>query len=284
MSRVERLLPVHHVPLHVTGSKVVEEEVDDGTDSSPLDIELEGLDANIMESNGNGPTVMLHVRVLRFMFGAAFGQTLVILALGFLVFQMGTPLSALERRLGLGITWAVTLLTLIFVALARKNKYVLVLLVCLSAELSLLTGFTSILLEDIAPIQFMAILFAQTGCIFGYTFASPRHIEIRTSAIVLIVATICVWCMGIFAFYEDHDWPTAIFVLLGGLGVSIYYIAHIKQVSRYNLDERVLAFCGLFVDPFLLVVDLLKKCKARCCAGAATTTTTTTVTDGLVAI
>jgi hypothetical protein len=227
---------------------------------------VEVLDANLLESESSGPLAAPEVKVIRFIFGAAFGQSMVVIGLGFLIFQLSAKLPIQDKRAATIITWILTFLTLLLLTWLRKTKKALVFLVLITIELSLLTGFTAILLGDIAPIQFMAILFAQATVLFGYTFVTPRYINLRKIIALLCVVTILTWCLGIFAFYNDRDWITAVFILLAGGGVAIYYIMQVKYASRYHLDEKLQAFSGLFVDPILVTWGLLRKCcQCSCC-------------------
>lgn len=247
---------------HVPMSIVVEDSInDDLEDMLGMDV----MDSNILESESSGPIADVGVKVTRFVFGAAFGQSLIIIALSFLVFTLSAKIPIHDKKVALIVMWIITAVTLLLLtALRKSNKVAVGFLVVLTFELSLLVGFISIILGNIAPIQFMAILFGQTTAIFGYTFISPRYIDLRKAMVATIVATIIVWCLGIFAFYQDKDWPTSIFILITSFVVSIYYALQIKHVDRYNIGERVLAFVGLFVDPILTFFDLIKKCFTCC--------------------
>lgn len=237
------------------------------TEESDSIMDMEVLDANLLESESSGgPLAVPEVKVIRFIFGVAFGQSIVIIGLGFLIFQLSAKLPIQDKRVAVITTWLLTLLTLLLLTWLRKTKKALVPLVLITIELSLLTGFTAILLGNIAPIQFMAILFGQATVLFGYTFVSPRYINMRKTIALLCVVTILTWCLGIFAFYNDKDWVTAVFILLAGFGVAIYYTMQVKYASRYHLDEKLQALSGLFVDPILVTWGLLKKCcQCSCC-------------------
>ena len=238
--------------------------IDDEEDEPFLNVDV--LNPNIMDVGTSGPSEALGIKVVRFMFGAALGQSLIIIGLGFLIFKLSARLPIYDKRAALIIMWVIVTINLLILTWVRKStKASIVFLVFLTSGMSLIVGFTSILLGDIAPIQFMTIIYGQTVAISGYTFVSPHYIDLRMFAALSCFATVLVWCVGIFTFYNDHDWPTAIFILILGFGVTIYYVAQIKYSTRYHLGEKLEAFTGMFVDPILVTMDLIKRCfKCSC--------------------
>ena len=160
--------------------------------------------------------------------------------------------------------WSVAFVTLITLYVARNTKAAIILLGLFAFELWIIVGFTSVIMDDLSPVQFSVIVFAQSMCILGYTFISPRYIDLRISFIALLVVTLIAWGFGLFAFYEDGDWKTAIFLLLSLVLVAFYHTLQIKYADRYHLEQKLKSVVNFYVDPLGVVLNQLKLMPERC--------------------
>jgi hypothetical protein len=98
-----------------------------------------------------------------------------------------------------------------------------------------IVGFLSALLVNIAPLQFMAIAFAQSISIVIQTRISPRNISINYSMGIMSVATLIAWGLSVYGFIVEADWAGGIVVLLVGAALVGYNTQAIRNTeAKYD--------------------------------------------------
>ena len=234
-------------------------------ESSEDDDPLEILDSTLLDMR-QGPIADVKVIVIRTIFSFASVQAFFMIIFGYYIYSLGEIVSKYGGggQSGVIIAWSATFVTIITLYAASNTKAALVLLGLFCIELCIIVGLTSVLLDDLSPIQFSVIVFAQSMCVLGYTFVSSRHISVKTSTIALIIVTTVAWLVGTFAFYEESDWLTAIVLLISLLLVVFYHILQIMHAERYHIQQKLKSIVNFYVDPIDIIYKQLKLLPQRC--------------------
>ncbi len=126
-------------------------------------------------------------------------------------------------------------------------------------SMGFLTGFLSALTYSIAPIQFMAMWWAQSITIVAYTRISPREININKATIAMIITTGIVWSASIYGFIIEWNWLPAVIILVLAMAMTFYNRIHLtRTVGRYDMswEQGVTAVCHYYCFD---LANLMKK-------------------------
>lgn len=164
-----------------------------------------------------------------------------------------------ETRIGLWTSLAclvVAFITMTFLVWRKLhiNVAILASLVLWISTIELV-GFASATLVNIAPIQFMAIVFLQSISIVAYTRFSPRLVSMQIVIAVQIVATIVAWALSIYGFIVEADWiGGGVLLLLSAASIAYNVRAIYATEDRYDasFEQGVNAildfYCGWAVE------------------------------------
>jgi hypothetical protein len=133
----------------------------------------------------------------------------------------------------------------------RYMQLAIACLVCWALCGTVIVGMTSNLLQNTAPIQFVAMLWAETIAVMVYCKLSPRMVLFKTAAFYMTLAALCVWAIGIPSFIVQGDWPSAIVILVLGMACTAHGVHQI-----YIIDQH--AYNSSWQDVLLSIVQFYK--------------------------
>ena len=170
----------------------------------------------------------------------------------------------LDRKAAISILWMSCILQFgcyLGMIFARKKQpnlalgiYVTWVLFC-----SFITGCASSLLANIAPIQLMAMIWAEALVIIIYCKVSPHQLSTPRALVFMCIAAVAVWGICIAEFVIEHDWIAGTVILILGLGCAAYnaYQIRASEDHHYNTswEDMVQAIVRFYGEPVILVMD-----------------------------
>lgn len=121
----------------------------------------------------------------------------------------------------------------------------------LVVAIGLLAGFASKLAGDLIFLQFLVISCVQSFAVIIYTRISPRAIALVPVWLFMILATVAVWCIFIYAFVVQLDWLSGGILLGVAFLLSLYNVFYIHRGKlRYDASWRsgVTAFARYYCE------------------------------------
>lgn len=226
-----------------------------------IDLEAALPNENLLQDAADAPMIDVQVQLVYFVFVVAAGMALCIMLFGSLPYWLLLKDASAEVVWGL-FYGSLALVVMIYGALVffRKKAQIAVgLLLGWMLALILFTGATAAILQDIAPFQFMTMMWAQTLVIVIYTRLSIQYISTLWALVYMSVASLVVWAISIYAFSIEHDWITAI-VLLGcaicAVGYNGFEIHRVQTRFHLSTESKTEAVVCYYVDPIVWVFKL----------------------------
>ena len=228
------------------------------------------IDSSLLRDDATENPSDIVVRVIFGIFAVASILNLTTLILGFVPYWL---LLFDETRQVAIIVFSITLtLCATFFCLMtwqRKTSLGLI-FACAWAFTRLFTlGSLSALVTNIVPVFMDGLFFGQSVTIVLYTYFRPKFTDVgdykyvRDATIAMAIASVLVWCIGIYIFIEENAWLYGAISFVLSAGACAYNWWTIKDLilndSKYNLfrKDRELAAIEYYSKVLILVWNKL---------------------------
>ncbi|MBX9636556.1 MAG: hypothetical protein K2Q45_03285 [Nitrosomonas sp.] len=119
----------------------------------------------------------------------------------------------------------------------RKHYHVRLsigLLCCWIVCFALSIGSIAVMLQNTAPILLVSMVWAETVAVLIHCKLSPRAIVAFPKAFLYMCSsTFFVWAICIALFVVEHDWPSAVVILIIAVLCCAYHAWQIKKMEHY---------------------------------------------------
>lgn len=197
------------------------------------------LNDHVLEDAIVEPMPDIRIKTLMYMFMANAAVMMLWFLLGGTLYYWNSVWSNKASAILLGVAVACFVFTYILMLCVRLTNPT-VALVCLSGWAvsgSLLVGAASALAHKVAPIQLALLILMQCFVMLAYTKLSPRFVSTVSSMMYMLVVTLLVWALFVFAFVEERDWVGGIVIFALSMGTLLYHGWQIRIVEgRYSLS------------------------------------------------
>ena len=113
-------------------------------------------------------------------------------------------------------------------------------------------GSIATMLNNTAPFELVIIVWAQTVAVIVYCRLSPRIlVPFPTAFLFMIGTTLLVWSASLALFVVEHDWSSAIVVLVIALACCAYHTFQLRKMEEY-------AYNSSWADVMLSIVQFYK--------------------------
>ena len=217
--------------------------------------EISKVDDSMLKNEMNRPSITaIHVQITLILFLTNATIAFSTLTLGMAPYSL---LRLLPKQIALYV----------FISLISTNVLLYLLMIWLknapsiiiwASSLILTMGSLCAVLDDIAPLQIAAIIFAQSILVALYTIISPRHIKPWLASLLMIMVGVGVWAIGIYAFIKQADWISA-GIIFGLITIfAIYSSIQILYADRYTLSYNNItqAITNFYADPLYFVLRI----------------------------
>lgn len=243
----------------------IEKLQDTGLISAPTESSLPNvedlLDSELLEREMNAPAVDVVVQVVTNMFLIVAIFNMVCMLLGSVPYWLlKYDESGVIVKWVFGITSVLLVGSYILMLVLRENKkYSLYALVLWCFLFVIWIGTFAAMLKNITPFQTMGVFWAQSIGVFVYGRVSRRSISHWIALMIMLVATLIVWCINLYGFITLQDWATAGVILGIGFCSSVYNMYQITWAAdRYCATDTILSVINFFGDPVLWMLRSFK--------------------------
>ena len=143
-----------------------------------------------------------------------------------------------ESHLALVVCSSAMVFTYIALIFSTLKKYTTLMIACITMLwfcAAGVTGFLSATIYNVAPIQFLAVVWAQSIAVIVYCVHSPHHLELLVTGILLAGATVITLLLSVYSFTVEHDWlAVGVLVLTSGLLGAYNLLAIERTAVRYD--------------------------------------------------
>lgn len=211
----------------------------------------------------NSSTAPVPLRVVLYIHTANVVWTLFVLFLGAIPYYhyWGAEMSLL----GLVVSGPVWFFVYLLMALAHANSRATTTVICggiWTACSAAVVGFGSAMLFNIAPLQLVAISFAQSIAIVIYAQAAAHHHDAswRWALPGVAMATLAAWLASIYGFMVEDDWLFALALLLLSVLLAAYNARAISRARDYSVSEADVerAIADYYVGDVAAVIKYLQ--------------------------
>lgn len=211
----------------------------------------------LFEKEENQVMMNVYVRIIQIIFLVNVVVAFTIILLGVVPYML---IINIPKNAGMYILIGLCVTSMIFYFLMAyfKSKPWIAIWVLLVA---LTLGAASAVIDDVAPLQAVTIIFAQSISMVVYTSISRRKIKVWLSIFLMIFAGICVWLIGIYSFVKQQDWISAGVILGLSFVFALYSGMEVFYSDNYSLSEEHMtnAIISFYCDPVYIVTCKKKK-------------------------
>jgi len=123
-----------------------------------------------------------------------------------------------------------------------------------------LIGIAAAVLGNISLLQLCCIYSGQSLAVVLMTEYSRHEIDVVASTVFMALASLMVWCIGIYAFVKESDWLSSILVFIFG-AAGVAYRSHELGNLAPRFDSATVkkmdAIRCFYTDPLRGAVFLL---------------------------
>lgn len=219
-------------------------------------------DPHLIENAASEPLMDVEVQLVYYTFIVSAGVSFVAMILSSVPYWL---LSVDETRaVAAAALWAFAiiaaalyaLLAAVFHRLTRHHRALLLwLFVGWVFSATMATGALAAVLRKLAPIQFVTVIWVQSVTMIAYAKLSFRYVSPTWAMCYMLLSTLVVWGVCIYAFVVENDWISGCVVLLLGVAMVAYHTAEIRAIQgrgyAVSAEDRIDAVMRYYVDPLL---------------------------------